>query len=67
MLVSSHDIEGARRYDRVLCLNGAQIAYGPPAEVLKRDVLERTYGSEIVVLDSAGQPLEAVAMRHHEH
>ena len=62
LLVSSHDIEGARRFDRVLCLNGEQVAYGPPPEVLTRPVLERTYSGEIVVLDSGD---EAVAMQHH--
>ena len=67
LLVSSHDIEAARRYDRVLCLNGVQTAYGMPGEVLTRAVLERTYGSEIVVLDSGGDAVPAVAMRHHEH
>jgi ABC-type Mn2+/Zn2+ transport system ATPase subunit len=67
LLVSSHDIEGARRYDRVLCLNGRQVAYGSPDQVLTREVLERTYGSEIVVLDSGGRAVPAVAMRHHEH
>ena len=67
LLVSSHDIDAARRYDRVLCLNRRQVAYGPPADVLTREVLEQTYGSEIVVLDSGGRSVPAVAMRHHEH
>jgi manganese/iron transport system ATP-binding protein/manganese/zinc/iron transport system ATP- binding protein len=64
LLVSSHDIEGARRFDRVLCLNGEQVAYGTPRETLTRPVLERTYGGEIVVLESGD---EAVAMQHHHH
>jgi ABC-type Mn2+/Zn2+ transport system ATPase subunit len=67
LLVSTHDIEAARGYDRVLCLNGAQVAYGPPAEVLTRELLERTYGSEIVVLDAGGAPVRAVAIQHHHH
>ena len=67
LLVSSHDIEGARRFERVLLLNRRQTAYGPPEEVLTRAVLERTYGSEIVVLDSGGEPVRAVAMQHHHH
>jgi ABC-type Mn2+/Zn2+ transport system ATPase subunit len=68
LLVSTHDVEGARRFARVLCLNRRQVAYGPPGEVLVRDVLERTYGSEIVVLDdAAGGPLRAIAVQHHEH
>ena len=67
LLVSSHDIEGARRYDRVLCLHGHQIAFGTPQQVLTRDVLERTYGSEFVVIDEGGTALPAVAMQHHHH
>ena len=38
----------ARRWDRVLCLRGEQIAYGPPASTLTTGVLEATYGAEIV-------------------
>jgi ABC-type Mn2+/Zn2+ transport system ATPase subunit len=64
LLVSSHDIEGARRFDRVLALNGEQVAYGPPREVLTRALLQRTYGGELVVLESGD---EAVAMQHHHH
>jgi ABC-type Mn2+/Zn2+ transport system ATPase subunit len=67
LLVSSHDIESARRYQRVLCLNTRQVAYGPPAETLTRAVLEETYGSEIVVLDGSGEPVRALAVQHHEH
>jgi manganese/iron transport system ATP-binding protein/manganese/zinc/iron transport system ATP- binding protein len=67
LLVSSHDIVSARRYSRVLCLNGRQVAYGPPGETLTRAVLEETYGSEIVVLDSDGEQIRALAVQHHHH
>jgi ABC-type Mn2+/Zn2+ transport system ATPase subunit len=67
LLVSSHDIESARRYRRVLCLNRRQVAYGPPAETLTRAVLEETYGSEIVVIDGSGEPVRALAVQHHHH
>jgi ABC-type Mn2+/Zn2+ transport system ATPase subunit len=67
LLVSSHDIASARRYDRVLCLNRRQVAYGPPAEALTRAVLEETYGSEIVVIDAGGRPVRALAVQHHDH
>ncbi|MEA2216070.1 MAG: hypothetical protein QOK19_1631 [Solirubrobacteraceae bacterium] len=67
LLVSSHDIESARRYTRVLCLNRRQVAYGPPEETLTRTVLEETYGSEIVVIDAAGGPIRALAVQHHHH
>jgi ABC-type Mn2+/Zn2+ transport system ATPase subunit len=67
LLVSSHDIESARRYQRVLCLNRRQVAYGPPRETLTRAVLEETYGSEIVVIDGSGEPVRALAVQHHDH
>jgi manganese/iron transport system ATP-binding protein/manganese/zinc/iron transport system ATP- binding protein len=64
LLVATHDIEQARRWDRVLCLRGEQIAYGPPASTLTTEVLEATYGAEIVVLEGGGR---AVAVQHHAH
>lgn len=67
LLVSTHDAAGARRFDRVLCLNGRQVAYGEPRACLSREVLEATYGSEIVVLEEGSEPLRAVAVQHHEH
>jgi manganese/iron transport system ATP-binding protein/manganese/zinc/iron transport system ATP- binding protein len=67
LLVSSHDIHSARRYRYVLCLNGRQVAYGPPAETLTRTVLEETYGSEIVVIEGAGEQVRALAVQHHHH
>jgi ABC-type Mn2+/Zn2+ transport system ATPase subunit len=67
VLVSTHDVDSARAYDRVLCLNRRQLAFGPPAEVLTRDTIERTYGSELVVLDDEGGGVRAVTVQHHEH
>jgi ABC-type Mn2+/Zn2+ transport system ATPase subunit len=66
LLVASHDVEGARRFDLVLCLNGRQVAFGPPDEVLDRRTLEATYGSELIVLEGGG-PARAVTVQHHEH
>jgi len=64
LLVATHDVEQARRWDRVVCLNGAQIAFGPPAETLTTEVLIRTYGGELVVL---GGGERAIAVEHHHH
>jgi len=64
LLIATHDVEQARGWDRVLCLAGAQIAYGPPAETLTNAVLEATYGEEIVMLDCGHR---AVAIQHHSH
>jgi manganese/iron transport system ATP-binding protein/manganese/zinc/iron transport system ATP- binding protein len=67
VLVSTHDVESARGYDLVLCLNRRQIAFGPPHATLSRDVVERTYGRELVVLDEGGRAVRAVTVQHHEH
>jgi ABC-type Mn2+/Zn2+ transport system ATPase subunit len=64
LLVSTHDVESARRFDLVLCLNRRQVSFGPPAQALDRRSLEATYGSELVVLDDSTR---AVTVQHHEH
>ena len=63
IIVATHDVDQALGYDRVLCLNREQIAYGPPADVLDEPTLARTYGQSIVTLPS-GQA--AVVPPHHE-
>jgi manganese/iron transport system ATP-binding protein/manganese/zinc/iron transport system ATP- binding protein len=67
LLVSTHDVESARSFDRVLCLNRRQVAFAPPAQALSRKLLEATYGSEIVVLEEGGGRVRAIAVGHHEH
>ena len=64
LLVATHDVEQARRWDHVLCLNGGQVACGPPRSTLTADVLRRTYGAELVVLGGGEQ---AVVVDHHVH
>ena len=67
LLVATHDLEQARRFDRVLCLNRRQVAFGPPAETLTRDVLEETYGGEIVALPGERGEAAVVLPPHHHH
>lgn len=64
ILVATHDIERARACDRVLCLNGEQIAFGPPESTLSAETLARTYGEELIVL-AGGE--RAVVVQHHTH
>jgi manganese/iron transport system ATP-binding protein/manganese/zinc/iron transport system ATP- binding protein len=64
VLVSTHDVESARRFDLVLCLNRRQVAFGPPERALRREILEATYGGELVVLEEG---VRAVTVQHHEH
>jgi manganese/iron transport system ATP-binding protein/manganese/zinc/iron transport system ATP- binding protein len=63
IVLSTHDIEQARSFDRVLCLHRSQIAFGPP-DALTADALARTYGSELIVL---GDGERAVVVQHHDH
>jgi manganese/iron transport system ATP-binding protein/manganese/zinc/iron transport system ATP- binding protein len=66
LLVSTHDVDSARRLDLVLCLHGRQVAFGPPDETLDRATLQATYGHELIVLDEDGGG-QAVCVQHHEH
>ena len=64
LLVATHDVRQARAWQRVLCLHGRQIAYGDPTAVLTPDILQATYGAELVLL---GDGSTAIAVEHHEH
>lgn len=63
VMIATHDVDQTMEWDRVLCLNREQIAWGAPNEVLDRDVLERTYGGQIVEIP--GHPGEGVLPPHH--
>jgi ABC-type Mn2+/Zn2+ transport system ATPase subunit len=65
VLVATHDLAQARRWDTVLCVNRRQIAFGPPAQTLDRAVLEATYGGAIVEIPGAGKAL--LPPHHHHH
>ena len=64
LLVASHDVESARSFDLVLCLNRRQVAFGSPAATLDRATLQATYGHELIVLEGGRG---AVTVQHHEH
>jgi ABC-type Mn2+/Zn2+ transport system ATPase subunit len=63
IVVATHDLDHARTYDRVLCLNREQVAFGPPGAVLDQRTLERTYGAEIVTLPDGSH--RGVLPAHH--
>ena len=65
ILIATHDLEQARKWERVLCLNKAQIAYGPAETVLDRPTLERTFGSDLIEVPGGG--LMAPPHHHHDH
>ena len=64
ILLTTHDLNGiAAHLPTLVCLNVEVIGRGAPAAVLTPDVLERTYGARMDVLQHAGVP---VVLDHHE-
>jgi manganese/iron transport system ATP-binding protein/manganese/zinc/iron transport system ATP- binding protein len=62
-MAATHDLEQARGWDRVLCLNRRVIAFGDPGDVLSAEVLAQTYGGDIVLLGDDARP--AILPPHH--
>jgi len=68
ILLTTHDLNGiAAHLPRVICLNKRVIADGVPHHVLTADVLERTYGASMEVLEHGGMPVVVDNFRHHAH
>lgn len=65
VMIATHDLEQARRWDSVLCLNERQVACGAPDEVLDLAAIEATYGAAVVELPGGGG--KAVLPPHHHH
>jgi ABC-type Mn2+/Zn2+ transport system ATPase subunit len=63
VVIATHDLRQARRWDSVLCLNHRQIAFGQPDEVLDREVLEATYAGAIIEIP--GSDHVGVLPAHH--
>ena len=62
VVVATHDLDEARRADRVVMLNGTVVAAGPPAEVLTPAFLRRAYRGRVLDL---GDGSVAVDDDHH--
>jgi len=64
VVVATHDLNCViERFDQVLCLNRRLVAYGPPAEVFREEILEATYGSHLMVV-KIGERRVVVADEH---
>ena len=58
VLLTTHDLNGvAAHLPALVCLNREVVASGDPARVLTPDVLEKTYGAPMDVLEHAGMPI----------
>jgi ABC-type Mn2+/Zn2+ transport system ATPase subunit len=67
VLIATHDLDQARAWDKVLCLNRRMVAFGRPEETLTRAVLEQTYGGAVVALPGEGMALGVLPAHHHHH
>ncbi len=65
VMIATHEVEQAERWDLVLCLNHTQVAFGPPSATLSKPVLEATYGGHLV--EVPGLPELGVLPAHHHH
>ena len=58
IVLTTHDLNGiAAHLPRLVCLNQEVIGAGRPHDVLTPEVLERTYGASMQVLEHAGMPV----------
>jgi ABC-type Mn2+/Zn2+ transport system ATPase subunit len=58
LVLTTHDLNGmAAHLPHLVCLNRRIIGVGSPREVLTADVLERTYGAGMEVLEHGGMPV----------
>lgn len=58
IVLTTHDLNGmAAHLPHLVCLNTEVIGQGSPRDVFTADVLERTYGAPVEVLEHAGMPM----------
>ncbi len=63
IVLTTHDLNGvAAHLPQLVCLNREVIATGRPGDVLKPDLLERTYGAPMEVLSHGGMPVVIESM-----
>ena len=65
LLIATHDVDQARGWDRVLCLNRRQVAFGAPADVLtaRRSSAPTAGRSSSCPRDGTG----VLPPHHHDH
>ena len=68
ILLTTHDLNGiAAHLPQVVCLNRTVIGAGRPTDVLTPDILERTYGASMQVLEHGGMPVVLDTFEHRHH
>ena len=65
VIATTHDLAcAAHRFQRVLAINRSVIAHGPSSLVLDPDVLARTYGGHLLMLEGRSVILDDA--HHHD-
>lgn len=68
VVLTTHDLNGiAAHLPRLVCLNVEVIGDGAPREVLTADVLERTYGAPMDIIEHAGMPIVLDRQASHQN
>lgn len=71
VIVTTHDLDDARRCDRVLLLAGRAIALGPPEAVIQEENLREAFGGTVLRLPSGDllmdDPHHTHSDPHHRH
>ena len=68
VVLTTHDLNGmAAHLPHLVCLNSEIIGSGRPREVLTAEVLERTYGAGMDIIEHAGMPLVVDSFTGHDH
>jgi ABC-type Mn2+/Zn2+ transport system ATPase subunit len=58
IVLTTHDLNGmAAHLPHLVCLNTEVLGQGAPRDVLVPEVLERTYGAKMEILEHAGMPI----------
>ena len=68
ILLTTHDLNAvASHLPWVVCFNKGLVAQGPPREIFTPDILNQTYGGEMVIVEYEGHHLIANATPLHLH
>ncbi len=67
IVLSTHDLNGmAAHLPKLICLRTTVMGVGTPHAVLTPEILERTFGAPMDVLQHAGMPLVVDSRHHHQ-
>jgi ABC-type Mn2+/Zn2+ transport system ATPase subunit len=64
VVMTTHNLDDARRFDRVLLLATRAIAFGPPDDVFREEHLREAFGGRVLQLRDGGFVMDDP---HHDH